>query len=75
MRVIAGEVDADYSQIELHPGADAWVHGPLDLGLASDEHGDTITLVVPREYGTARVEIQLTDEAPPEEPGWDTAAE
>lgn len=75
MRVITGEVDASYSQVELHPGVGAWVHGPVDLGLASDEHGDAVTLVVPREYGTVRAEIQIAEEAPPVEPDWDAVVE
>lgn len=74
MRTSRGVVGAAYSQIELHPGGDGWVHGPVDLGLASDEFGP-VALTVPREYGQVPVEVQVTDAPPTPATRWDTAVE
>ncbi len=71
----SGEVDADYSQIELHPGDGGVAALEGDVGLANGEFGELVVLTVAREYGPAHVEVQVLAAEPAPDPAWDAAVE
>jgi hypothetical protein len=73
--VVAGELPADYSQVELHPGDGGHVFGMGDIGLASGEFGDHAILTAARQYGSIRLTVQVLDEEPALDPSWDAAVE
>ncbi|NTW40224.1 MAG: hypothetical protein HGA44_10125, partial [Cellulomonadaceae bacterium] len=75
MSVVIGEVDVDYSQLELHPGLGGHIADLREVGLVSGEFGEHAVLVAPREYGTVRVEVQVLDGPAPRDGAWDTAVE
>ncbi|MDQ1295673.1 MAG: hypothetical protein QG608_3558, partial [Actinomycetota bacterium] len=75
MVLISGELLADYSQVELHPGDGGHVFGMGDIGLANGEFGEHAVLIVPRQWGPVAFEIRLSDAEPAVEPAWDAAVE
>lgn len=75
MIVTTGEVLADYSQIELHPGQGGHLHGLGDVGLATGEHEHAVVLTTARHDGPVPVEVQVLDAEPPLDPTWDAVVE
>ena len=73
--VVGGELHADYSQIELHPGRGGHVFGMRDIGLANGEFGDHAILTVTRQFGRIRLVVQVHDQEPATDPAWDAAVE
>lgn len=75
MATVIGDVDADYSQIELHPGDGGHVGDLKAVGLVNGEFGEHAVLTTPREYGTVTVGVDVLDTPAPVDPSWDTAVE
>ncbi|WP_315094733.1 hypothetical protein [uncultured Cellulomonas sp.] len=75
MPAVIGDVDADYSQIELHPGDGGHVADLHEIGLASGEFGEHAVLTTPRQHGTITIEVDVLDAPAPLDPSWDTAVE
>lgn len=73
--VVSGEVYADYSQIELHPGQGGHVFAMGDIGLATGEFGEHVTLTTARQYGNVHVAVHILDEEPMLDPVWDAVVE
>ena len=73
--VVSGEVRADYSQIELHPGHDGHVFAMGDVGLATGEFGEYAALTTARQFGNVQVAVHILDEEPVLDPSWDAAVE
>ncbi|MGD0246715.1 MAG: hypothetical protein ABSB59_41180 [Streptosporangiaceae bacterium] len=73
--VVAGELPADYSQVELHPGDGGHLFGMGDIGLANGEFGEHAILTTARQYGSIRLTVQVLDEEPALDPSWDAAVE
>lgn len=71
----AGELTADYQQVELHPGDGGHVSGMGDIGLANGEFGDLAILTTARQYGSIRLTVQVLNEEPALDPSWDAAVE
>jgi hypothetical protein len=74
-QVISGEVIADYSQIELHPGDGGHVFGMGDVGLANGEAGLYAVLITARQFGSLHVAVHVLDKEPAVDPSWDAAVE
>lgn len=74
MQVVTGTMWTDYSQVEVHPGIDGEVVGPVDLGLANDEFGPVIA-TIPRQSGEITVRVEVHDDEPPVHSAADAAAE
>ncbi|WP_028045838.1 hypothetical protein [Cellulomonas sp. URHE0023] len=75
MIVNVGEVDADYSQIELGPGFGGHAYGLDNLGLANGELGENVVLTTARQHGRVAVEAQVLERQPPLDPAWDAVVE
>ena len=73
--VFTGELSADYTQVELHPGDGGHVFGMGDIGLANGELGGPPILTTARQYGSIRLTVQVLDEEPALDPSWDAAVE
>jgi hypothetical protein len=73
--VVAGELSADYSQVELHPGDGGHVFGMGDIGLANGGFGDYAFLTTARQYGSIRLTVQVLDEEPALDPSWAAVVE
>lgn len=73
----SGELDADYSQVELHPGEGGHV-GLGDIGLArEDPSGERAyaILTTARQFGPAPFQVCVSATEPPRETAWDVAVE
>jgi hypothetical protein len=75
MAVVAGELRADFSQVELHSGLDEPTFDAFDLGLANTSVGNPVVLTTARQHGTLRVEVQVAGSRPPVDDAWDAACE
>src|SRR2546421_5491734 len=73
--VLSGELSADYSQVELHPGDGGHVFGMGDIGLANGEFGDHAILTTARQYGNIRLTVEVVGEEPAVDSSWDAAVE
>lgn len=72
---MTGEVEADYSQVELHLGDGGYVADLREVGLVSGEFSDYIILTTPRQYGTVTIDVEVLDAPAPVDPTWDAAVE
>jgi hypothetical protein len=68
-----GTAAADFSQFELHLGDGGAVLDEVDLGLAYDF--DHVVLTSARQHGQLPVRVDVVDQRPPVEPGWEAAVE
>lgn len=72
---MTGNLEAAYSQFELHPSDGGHITSLQGVGLVSGEFGDHAVLTTPREYGPIAVEVQVLDAPAPLDPTWDSAVE
>lgn len=69
--VVSGDLEVDYSQIELYPGDGGHVASLQDAGLVSGEFGEYVVLTTPRQYGTVTVDVEVLDAPAPLDPARD----
>lgn len=73
MPTVTGHVDADYSQIELHPGEGGHLANLEEVGLVIG--GEYAVLTTARHHGTVTMDVEVLDAPAPLDPTWDTAVE